>query len=60
MIQDLTFFINEKIKSQVKDNDYLNLMMLVSKIYLRSKIKNDEKDDDVFESYNEEYIEDYI
>lgn len=58
-VMNLVFFIQDKIQGKIKDNDYINLMMLVSKIYLDAKKKNDEIDDDKFESYTADYIENY-
>tara|TARA_R100000773_G_C4160201_1_gene78391 strand:+ start:331 stop:525 length:195 start_codon:yes stop_codon:yes gene_type:complete len=59
-IENLVAFIQNKIKGNVKDNDYINLMLLVSKIYIESKKDLGVKDEDESaNSYTDEYIEEY-
>jgi len=59
-IHNLVAFIQNKIKGEIKDYDYITLMMLVSKIYLNNEKEiRCESDDDSFNSYNDDYISSY-
>ena len=51
----LLSFVDLKIKNNVKENDYLNLVKIIHKIYLKNK-EQDEKDDNNDEDdYNDIY-----
>ena len=41
---ELLSFVDLKIKNNVKENDYINLVKIIHKIYLKNKLQ-DEKDD---------------
>ena len=59
-IHNLVAFIQNEIKGNIKDYDYLNLMMLVSKIHLENQKEiRCESDEDESTSYNDEYIGSY-
>jgi hypothetical protein len=52
---ELLSYVDLKIKNNVKENDYLNLVKIIHKIYLKNK-EQDEKDDNNDEDdYNDIY-----
>jgi hypothetical protein len=54
---ELLSFVDIKIKNNVKENDYINLVKIIHKIYLKNKDQyendsDDENDDnDIYGSY---------
>jgi len=53
---ELLSFVDLKIKNNVKENDYINLVKIIHKIYVKNKeqeaISDDENDDnDIYGSY---------
>jgi len=60
---DLTMYIKNHIQNEIKEVHYIELLSKVALIYknIDTEIKiNEIDDDDIFESYNEDYIDDYI
>tara|TARA_R100000654_G_scaffold12996_1_gene28251 strand:- start:62 stop:271 length:210 start_codon:yes stop_codon:yes gene_type:complete len=60
---DLTMYIKNHIQNEIKEVHYIELLSKVALIYknIDTEIKIKEiDDDDIFESYNEDYIDDYI
>ena len=51
---ELLSFVDLKIKNNVKENDYLNLVKIIHKIYLKNK-DQDEKNSDEEDDYNDVY-----
>ena len=53
---ELLSFVDTRIKNNVKENDYINLVKIIHKIYVKNKeqeaISDDENDDnDIYGSY---------
>ncbi len=57
-LQNIAYFIQDKVKGQIKDNDYIKLMIMISKVYVGTKKENDYVDD-CDNSYNDDYISSY-
>ena len=53
---ELLSFVDIKIKNNVKENDYINLVKIIHKIYLKNKEQEDQSDEedvdnDIYGSY---------
>jgi len=50
---ELLSFVDTRIKNNVKENDYINLVKIIQKIYLKNKELTDQSEDE--EDYNDVY-----
>lgn len=51
---ELLSFVDSRIKNNVKENDYINLVKIIHKIYLKNKELPDQSEDED-EEYNDVY-----
>ena len=51
----LLSFVDLKIKNNVKENDYLNLVKIIHKIYLKNKEQDKKDDNNDEDDYNDIY-----
>jgi hypothetical protein len=50
---ELLSYVDLKIKNNVKENDYLNLVKIIHKIYLKNNELKDQRDEE--DDYNDIY-----
>ena len=52
---ELLSYVDLKIKNNVKENDYLNLVKIIHKIYLKNKEQDKKDDNNDEDDYNDIY-----